>query len=454
VSLGTGTVTEAAALAPPVDSGIARAASSPAAWRRRAGRGLWAVLDQGFFALSNLALSVLLARWLPAREYGAFALAFSVFLLYGTAYSALLPEPMLVFGATRFSATFGPYLRLLLAGHMLVMSAGSAAFAAAGAAFQWRGSTAVADAFLGWAAAAPCVTLSWLLRRACFARARPDLAAGAGAAQLGLMVGLLSLLAARGALTLFTAVLTAAAVSLATSAWLLTRLRRGIAPAGGRMEGGARAVLRLHWEYGRWAVPGGVLSWVAGYSYYIVLPYWAGLEASAALRALYTLGIPVAHAQTALAMLLIPALVRARGGRRFGRLVRQCLVAFGAASVAGWLVLGVTGPRLVHLAYRGRYDAYASLLWIVAAVPITAGAGDVLRSALRAQERPDRVFWGYVVAAATTATLGMALTYRLHVVGPALGEVASGVAAVAAMSVALAHRRPARSAVSPRTRST
>lgn len=434
----------------PADAGaVVWSAAPTAAWRRRAGRGLWAVLDQGFFALSNLTLGVLLARWLTAREYGAFALAFSVFLLFGTVYSALVPEPMLVFGTSRYAAAFGAYLRRLLAGHALVTGVGSAAFAAAGGAFQWCGAPVMAHAFLSWAAAAPCVTLSWLLRRACFARGRPDLAAGAGAAQLGMTVGLLSLLAARGTLTLFTAVATSAAVNVATSGWLLVRLRRGIAPPGGTPEGDARGVLRLHWEYGRWAAAGGILSWVASYSYYVVLPYWAGLEASAALRALYTLGIPVAHAQTALATLLIPALVRARGGSGFGRLVRQCLVAFGAASVAGWLVLGVTGPRLVHLAYRGRYDAYGPLLWTVAAVPITAGAGDVLRSALRAQERPDRVFWGYVVAAATTATLGMALTYCFHVLGPALGEIASGAAAVAVMAFALARRGPA--PATPRT---
>ena len=409
-------------------------------WRRWAGQGVWAVLDQGCFALSNLALGVLLARWLPQRAYGAFAFVFSLFLLFGTVYSALLPEPLLVFGTSRFPAHFPAYLRILLTGHALVMSVGVALFAAAAGVCWLRGAPVMAVAFASWAVAAPCITLSWLLRRACFSRGQPELAAIAGAAQLVLMVTVLAILSATGTITLFTGVSSAAGVSLATSAWLLSRLRGG-GTGHAPVEGGARAVFALHWEYGRWAAAGGLLAWVCTYSYYLVLPYWGGLDATAALRALYTLGIPVSHAQTALATLLIPSLVRTRSTRQFDRLLRFGIGGFAAASISGWLVLGLTGRALVHLVYGGRYDAYGYLLWGVAAVPIVAGTCDILRSALRAQERPDQVFWGYGVGAAVTATVGLVLTFRLGVLGPMLGEIASSVAAAIAMGIALRRAR-------------
>ena len=55
-------------------------------------RGFWAVTDQALFAVSNLVINVLLARWLSPREYGAFVTAFVVLLLVGVAHSSLIVD--------------------------------------------------------------------------------------------------------------------------------------------------------------------------------------------------------------------------------------------------------------------------------------------------------------------------------------------------------------------------
>ncbi len=81
-------------------------------------KGFWAVSDQGLFSLSNFALSVLLARWLVPQDYGAFTVAFAVFLLIGTFHTALLSEPMLVFGPSRYKGRFSEYLGALMYGHV------------------------------------------------------------------------------------------------------------------------------------------------------------------------------------------------------------------------------------------------------------------------------------------------------------------------------------------------
>ena len=46
-----------------------------------AGRLSLAVVDQGLISGSNFALGIVLARWMAPAEYGAYALAFSIFLL-------------------------------------------------------------------------------------------------------------------------------------------------------------------------------------------------------------------------------------------------------------------------------------------------------------------------------------------------------------------------------------
>ena len=64
--------------------------------RRGLGTGAFAVLDQALFAGSSFSINILLARWLPPVQYGAFALAFFLFLLLGALHTAVLTEPMLV----------------------------------------------------------------------------------------------------------------------------------------------------------------------------------------------------------------------------------------------------------------------------------------------------------------------------------------------------------------------
>ena len=56
------------------------------------------MLDQGLISGSNFVIGVLLARWLLPAQYGAYALAFSVFLLVSFLHQALLTEPQRVFG--------------------------------------------------------------------------------------------------------------------------------------------------------------------------------------------------------------------------------------------------------------------------------------------------------------------------------------------------------------------
>ena len=57
-------------------------------WGSWLGCGMWAIIDQGLFALVSVLLNLLLASWLAPAEYGAFAVAYSVFLLLGAVHTA------------------------------------------------------------------------------------------------------------------------------------------------------------------------------------------------------------------------------------------------------------------------------------------------------------------------------------------------------------------------------
>src|SRR5260370_21820308 len=65
-------------------------------------KGGLAILDQGLISGSNFLIGILLARWLVPAKYGAFSLAFSVFLLLSYVYHALVSEPQGVFSGSAY----------------------------------------------------------------------------------------------------------------------------------------------------------------------------------------------------------------------------------------------------------------------------------------------------------------------------------------------------------------
>src|SRR3989441_2730697 len=81
------------------------------------GRGFSALADQGLFAGAGFATNVLLARWLPPENYGAYALALSIFLFISGFHNALVLEPMSVLGPASYGASLPTYLRTVLRLH-------------------------------------------------------------------------------------------------------------------------------------------------------------------------------------------------------------------------------------------------------------------------------------------------------------------------------------------------
>src|SRR5438445_11830963 len=77
-------------------------------------KGTLAIIDQGLISGSNFLIAVLLARWLPPEQYGAFALAFECFVLLYDVYNGLIIEPMSVLGSSTYKDCFREYLGVRL----------------------------------------------------------------------------------------------------------------------------------------------------------------------------------------------------------------------------------------------------------------------------------------------------------------------------------------------------
>jgi len=151
-----------------------RNASKAARWTAKAG---FALTDQGLVSGSNFVISIVLARWLTAEQYGGFALVFAVFLLLSMAYQCLLLEPMAIFGAGEYGSRLRGYLKTLIGIHVVISGEIFVVLAAAAGLVRMRGTGGgLAGALAGIGIAAPCILLFWLARRACYLDARSGVA--------------------------------------------------------------------------------------------------------------------------------------------------------------------------------------------------------------------------------------------------------------------------------------
>jgi O-antigen/teichoic acid export membrane protein len=388
--------------------------------RRWLGSGLWAVLDRGLFAVANFTLNVLLARWLAPTDYGAFTVAFTIFLLLGTLHGAVVTEPMLVFGSGKYRDRVVEYLEVLLVGHWTSGALAGSLLALGGLAVWSFGDGLLAPALVGFAVASPFVLYQWLMRLACYVNGVPRLAAQAGVLYTGLLAAGLSALTWTGILGTGTAPLVMAAASLASGAWIARRL--GLRTAGRRTELG-RAARADHARYGRWAVGTAGLGWISGNIIYLTLPLFAGLEAVAGLRAGVNLIMPALQGIGALGVVLLPELVRAHRGGGLFTAVAVMLAAFVAGAVVyGGALLGYT-ESIVSLLYGGRYANLNAVVGVLAVLPVFVAVVAVLGAALRAVERPRSVFVAYAWSTAMALTVGTWLVIVHGALGAAITMV-------------------------------
>ncbi len=188
------------------------------------GRSTWALLDQGLFAASNFALNIVFARWLGADAYGAFAIAFTVFLFVGVVHSGLLTEPMLVFGAGRYRDGSSGYFSSLLKLHWTWGWAVAGGLTALAAIPFWG--TPSRGPILALAVLTGLLLYLWLLRRACYLPTRPRFAAEGGALYLVLMVGGITGLQHTDRLSAVGGLMVMGGASLAAGMFLQQRITR------------------------------------------------------------------------------------------------------------------------------------------------------------------------------------------------------------------------------------
>jgi O-antigen/teichoic acid export membrane protein len=384
-------------------------------------RGGFAVLDQGLISGSNFLAGILLARWLVPEQYGAYAVAFSVFVLLSLVYQSLVLEPMAVFGGSSYRDCLRGYLGSLLWIHLTISVAIVVIFGVS-AIVAKEMSSVLAGALAGVTITSPCVLVFWLARRSFY------LELSASKAALGALVySILSssglfLLYRYGLLSPFSAFALMGVAALGTAVYNFIRLRTML-----RHSATAPTVSeswRRHWSYGRWALASCVANWIPAYIYYPLLSTFGSMAHSGQLRALMNFTLPVEQIKTALALLFLPYLARvqARSGRSSVGVLstKLTLVALGVAG-AYWATILIFQHSLFHHLYSGRYSEVAHLLPAVAFGSIIWSACFGPANALRAMESPASVFVAYALATFLSLIIGIPASRAFGVSGAVWG---------------------------------
>ncbi len=399
------------------------------------GKAAFAISDQALFSGANFAVNILLARWLAPAEYGAFSLAYSVFLLFAVVHTALLIEPLMVFGSGKYQRMFPSYVRVLLQAHGALMGPGTVLLFITAFVLGKAYSATAGGAFIGLAFSGAAILLFWLVRRVFYVLLQPGWGVLGGALYFTGVMGCMWVLQATGQLSTATAFVAMGAASLLASLILFARFGTGVLRRSS--EPALREVATDHWRYGRWAIASSAISWFPGSIYYALLPAWLGLEATAGLRALMNFIMPVLQAIAALSMLLVPMLVRDRdsgGFRKMNRTMLLFLTLFCGGALAYGVVLWFARSHVFQLFYAGKYGQYAGWPFLLAGMlPLGTCATAVLGNGLRALERPDRTFWCYLGSVVSALAAGIPLARAFGVTGALIGLHLSSLVTAAMM---------------------
>jgi O-antigen/teichoic acid export membrane protein len=386
-------------------------------------KGGFAILDQGLISGSNFVISILLARWLVPEQYGAYAVAFGIFVLLSLVYQSLVLEPMAVFGGSSYRDCLRGYLRSLLWIHIAISLAIGVVFGASAlVAREFAQSAVLAGALAGVTFASPCILFFWLARRTFYLELSASKAAAGAFVYTALSMGGLFIVYRRGLLSPFSAFALMGVAALGTGCYNLVRLRAQLRPSASAP--GVGESWHRHWGYGRWALASCVANWIPAYIYYPLLSSFGGMAQSGQLKALMNFTLPVEQTKAALSLLFLPyaANVLARNGKSgAGSLGMRMTMVSLAVSGPYWAALLLFRHPVFHFLYSGNYSEIAHLLPAVAVGSIFWSACFGPGIALRAMESPASVFTAFALATFLSLLVGIPAAWKFGLSGAIWG---------------------------------
>lgn len=391
-------------------------------------KGGLSVSDQFVFSLGNFILNILLARFMTASEYGAFAIAFSLFLFSAGFSTAFFSEPLSVIGHSRYSINIKEYVGVSIC--MQTMFSLLLAFLFAIIMIIFRFFKPIDNVTLfslfGVAIFTPFILFFWFLRRICY------LEGDAHFALLGSFVYTISLLAGLffayrlNSVSPFMAFFLMAFAGVVSSIFLWRIL--SIAKISKYFPVHkilAFSILRDHWRYGRWIALANIANWLCGDFYLILMGIFLGISVTGAYSALENLITPLRQILSGLTLLLIPWMASQKImkkeeyiGRNSGKLIFSNVLL---GLVYSSFIL-ICGKLLIQIFYRKSYfNDFIWLLPFLGIIGVLTALQQSLGIIVRVLERPRSIFLSKLLSSIFTLSAGILLVYKWKLYGAVAG---------------------------------
>ncbi len=395
------------------------------------------LLDQGLTSAAGFGVNVLLARWLPSDDYGAFAVVFAGCLFISGYHNVLLLEPLSVIGPSRYAAHLIEYFRTQIVLHFILIGILSVGMLIVGV-FLSRAAlrSSLASAALGGSLALPFLLLLWLARRMCYVAQRPAVAVLGSASHLSLLTVGMFLLHRFAHISAFSAFLLVGCSSSLAACMVLIKL--GLPKKGPVIQPNISwlAALRQNWNYGRWLTLTTLLSWVSVQAQVFFTASFLGLTSAGILRAMQLPSFAITQVISATMLLVLPSLARDLGQGNLSLLHRKAsLTSFFLTSVAILFAafLFFFAGRFEHLFYGERYESFAGLIPLLALAPVFTGFCSSYSYALRALGKAKYELLAYVLSGLTAVLSSAVLLPRWGL----RGAIASTVLTTAVLAAAI-----------------
>lgn len=383
--------------------------------------------DQIFSVAGMFAVNVELARVQSREEYGIFTLCYSLFTFLAGMHNAAILEAYTIYGSGRYHGRFREYEAFLRrTNRWLLLGLGLALV------LIWRSLRRLDPGYapttlLGLALTSGVLLSAAFERRTLYIRRRPDLAARFSTAFFIACCALLGV-AVRGEMLNGTSAFLITALAWSIAFLSIRKERTRVTAPAADFLAGEPGYWPEHWKYSRWVFVTALVFQLTAQAYFWVVALFLSVEDVARLRAMYNLVLPVDQIFCAVSLLVLPqmaSLFARNEMEKLYRLHRQCYLLFLAVSSAFALAVAVASARLLHFVYGAKFDDLAPVLRAFVTVPVAAGIGHAANAALKAVERPQAVFFAYLLGGVVTFSLGVFLVVHLGLRGAVYGMLFS-----------------------------
>jgi O-antigen/teichoic acid export membrane protein len=377
-----------------------------------------AVFDQGIFAGASFIVTVLLARWMTQTDFGAFSVAYYVYVLFQNVFEGLIHEPFGIFGAGRLSRQLQAYTGRLLIGLSFLGVVFTGMILVLALVLHAIGQYALANAFAGAAVAVTFLMARVAIRQPLYILSCVHWSVAAGAIYLVCILAALCALRSWSMLTAFSAFLAMGVASAISSGLIILILLKPIWRSSDAALA-PRELIADHIAYGKWAIGERFLLWFQTSIFFLELPIVAGLHGTGAYRAISILVLPALMTLGAVGAVMLPMLVRVQAEQPKPYWVRLLLPGAILGMFGYGVALVVFGDEIGHLLFGGQYDADLTtpLLTVVAIGLIPAAITGVLELQLRAAVRIRQILIARVAATAALMLVGIILTAWFQLLG-------------------------------------